>query len=221
MSSLVAIVQHLPDHLHSWALAYGLGFYLIIGLIIFAETGLVVTPLLPGDSLLFAIGAVLSLHLPNLDLSTTLIILISAALCGDSVNFHVGRWMAPRLFRHEQSRWLNPKYLQKTRAFYARHGGKTVILARFFPIIRTYAPFVTGMSGMKYPRFMAFSFAGAVLWVGTFVFAGYFFGNIPSVKTNFHYAVMAIVVLSLAPLIYEVARTRLIARRARTPFHDT
>jgi membrane-associated protein len=208
MAQILDLIQHLPDYLHTWALFYGAGLYGIVALIIFCETGLVVTPFLPGDSLLFAVGAVLSLNLPNLDLFVMIAVLVAAALIGDTVNFHIGKWMAPRLFRNYEARWLNRKHLDKTRAFYDRHGGKTVILARFLPILRTYAPFVTGMSGMRYSRFVVFSFAGGVLWVSMFVLMGYFFGNLPGVKSNFHYAILAIVLISVAPLAYELLRGR-------------
>jgi membrane-associated protein len=208
MTEILNLLQHLPETLQVWASSYGAGLYVILACIIFAETGLVVTPLLPGDSLLFAVGALLAIGLPNLDLSVMIVVLIAAALAGDTVNFHVGRWMAPRLFRNQQSRWLNPKHLERTREFYERHGGKTVILARFIPILRTYVPFVTGMSGMPYSRFMMFSVTGGTLWIASVTSLGYFFGNLPAVKTNFHLVILAILVVSLAPVAIEFLRSR-------------
>lgn len=208
MTQLLDLIQHLPDHLHIWANNYGLGLYLIVGLIIFCETGLVVTPFLPGDSLLFATGAVLSLGLPHLSLGVMVAVLILAALLGDTVNFHVGKFMAKRLFVSENARWLNRKHLERTREFYDRHGGKTVILARFLPIFRTYVPFVSGLGGMPYPKFLVFSAIGGSLWVALFTCMGFFFGNLPSVKANFHYVILAIVFVSLIPLVLEFLRAR-------------
>lgn len=206
MSEILQLMQHLPDHLQQWAADYGTGFYAIVAAIIFAETGLVVTPLLPGDSLLFAVGAVLSLHLPGLELGVMIPTLVAAAVVGDTVNFHVGRYMASRLFNSYESRWLNRKYLDRTQAFFEKHGGKTVILARFLPIVRTYAPFVAGLSGMAYPLFLFFSVAGGALWISLFVVVGYYFGNLPQVRSNFHYAILGIVAVSLAPIAIEMLR---------------
>lgn len=211
MTQLLDLLRHLPDHLGVWADTYGTGIYFILALIIFAETGLVVAPFLPGDSLLFAVGVLVS-RTESLDVYTMLAILIAAAVVGDTVNFHVGRFMAARLFRNPNSRLLNPKHLEKTRKFYEKHGGKTVVLARFLPILRTYTPFVTGMSGMSYPRFLAFSVGGGVIWVSLFVLAGYYFGNLPGVQANFHYAILGIIVISVLPIAYELVQSRLRAR---------
>jgi membrane-associated protein len=166
-----------------------------------------VTPFLPGDSLLFAAGAFAALgafHVEQL-----WIVLSSAAILGDSTNYWIGRFMGPRVFQQDTSKLLNRKYLDKTHAFYERHGGKTVIIARFMPIIRTFAPFVAGIGAMRYPRFLLFSVLGTVLWISTFVFAGYFFGNIPFVKKNFTVVIMAIIVLSVAPAIIHFVRGKL------------
>lgn len=212
MTQILDLIQHLPEHLKDWAVTYGTGLYGIVGAIIFAETGLVVTPLLPGDSLLFAIGAVLALQIPGLEITTMILVLVLAAVCGDTLNFHIGRWMAPRLFKNYEARWLNRKHLDRTTEFYHRHGGKTVILARFLPIVRTYAPFVSGLSGMPYLRFLVFSLTGGVLWIGLFVSVGYYFGNLPAVKANFHYAVLAIVAVSLAPVVIELVKSSKLSR---------
>lgn len=207
MSFLLDILQNLPSYLHLWAVDYGVGLYFIVAAIIFAETGLVVAPLLPGDSLLFAVGALLALDLPGLNLVPMICILIMAALAGDTVNYFVGQWMAKRLFTAE-ARWLNRKHLERTQEFYAKHGGKTIIIARFMPIVRTYAPFVAGLSGITYRRFIGFSITGGVLWISLFTLAGYFFGNIPAIKTNFHYAILAICVISVAPVVIEYFKSR-------------
>jgi membrane-associated protein len=208
LEQILEIIRHLPDHLQIWATAYGPGLYAILALIIFAETGLVVTPLLPGDSLLFAAGAVIAMDIPGLSLPLMCVILILAAFSGDLVNYHVGKWMAPRLFANSKIRWLNRRHLEKTQAFYDKHGGKTIILARFVPIVRTYAPFVAGLGGFRLKRFVFFSLAGGSLWIVIFLNLGYFFGNIPAVKKNFELAVLAIIVISLAPVAIEFIRSR-------------
>jgi len=209
MSQLIDLFRHLPEHLQMWAASYGMGLYIILFLIIFAETGLVVTPFLPGDSLLFAAGAVVAIHAgEGLNIWTMTGILILAAVLGDAVNYRVGAWMATRLFNGQEARWLNRKHLDRTREFYDRHGGKTIVLARFIPIVRTYAPFVAGLSGMKYTAFLAFNVMGAVTWISSFLFLGYFFGNIPQVKSNFTYVILAIIVISVLPIVWEWWRAR-------------
>jgi membrane-associated protein len=208
MSVLLDLFQNLPAHLQIWATDYGSGLYLILFLIIFAETGLVVAPLLPGDSLLFATGALLSMGIPGLELWIMIPLLWLAALCGDVVNYHVGQWIAPKLFNSYNARWLNRKHLDRTKEFYQKHGGKTVILARFIPIVRTYAPFVAGLGGMKLSTFLLFSVSGGLLWIGSFTSLGYFFGNIPAVKSNFQYVILAIIAVSVMPVAYEFFRHR-------------
>lgn len=205
---LLEILRHLPEHLQIWAETYGSGLYLILGLIVFAETGLVVTPFLPGDSLLFATGAVIAMGLPGLNLPTMCLVLVIAAFTGDMVNYHVGKWAAPRLFDGRRLRWLNREHLNKTKLFYERHGGKTIVLARFIPIVRTYAPFVAGLSGLPLSRFVGFSLAGGALWIVAFLNLGYFFGNIGAVKRNFELVILAIIILSLAPVAIEFLRSR-------------
>lgn len=200
LTQLADLFRHIPEHLQLWSLEYGPGLYGILALIIFAETGLVIAPFLPGDSLLFAAGALLTYRMPGLDLPGMFTILTLAAFFGDMVNYHLGKWLGPR--------WLNRKHLQKTNDFYAKYGGKTIILARFVPIVRTYAPFVAGMGAMKYKIFFIYNLVGGALWVGSFLCLGYFFGNIPSVKNNFQYVILGIIVLSAIPIILEFWRER-------------
>lgn len=203
---LVDFFQHIPEHLQLWAFDYGMGLYAILALIIFAETGLVVTPFLPGDSLLFAVGAVLTLNLPGLELVTMCLVLTLAAIFGNMVNYTVGKLMAPYLLKNPNSRWLNPKHLARTREFYEKHGALTVILTRFMPIVRTYAPFVAGVSGMSYPKFFFYNVVGGAIWVCSFLVLGYFFGNMPVIKSNFQYVMLGIVIFSLLPLVFEYFR---------------
>jgi membrane-associated protein len=176
---------------------YGAWVYLILFLIIFCETGLVVTPFLPGDSLLFVAGALTAAG--SLDAGALIGLLAAASFTGDNTNYWIGRYAGPRLFTSEQSRFLNRAHLERTRRFYGKHGGKAVLFARFLPIIRTFAPFVAGMGRMEYRRFLAFSLLGSAAWVGFFVLGGYFFGNIPMVKQNLTLFILAIVVVSLLP----------------------
>lgn len=208
MEQIIDILRHLPEHLQIWAEAYGAGLYGILALIIFAETGLVVTPFLPGDSLLFATGAVLAMNLPGLNIPQMSIILIMAAFVGDLVNYHVGKWIAPRLFGNENLRWLNRKHLEKTKDFYAKHGGKTLIMARFVPIVRTYAPFVAGISGLPLRKFIAYSLTGGCVWIILFLNLGYFFGAMPMVKRNFELVIFAIIGVSILPMLVEYLRAR-------------
>ena len=204
----IEILRHLPDHLQIWAGAFGPGLYAILALIIFAETGFVVTPFLPGDSLLFATGSILALGVPGLDLTVMCLVLILAAFCGDLLNYHVGKWAAPKIFTSGKLKWLNRNHLTKTEEFYAKHGGKTLILARFLPIVRTYAPFVAGVSGFALRRFILFSLTGGSLWIVLFLNLGYFFGNIPAVKRNFELVIVAIILLSVVPVVLEWLKSR-------------
>ncbi len=209
MALLLDFFNNLPAYLQAWAASYGSGLYVILFLIIFAETGLVVTPILPGDSLLFATGALLALGLPGLDVWVMILLLIVAAILGDLVNYHVGKWVAPRIFSSGESiRWLNQKHLQKTQEFYDRHGGKAIILARFVPIVRTYAPFVAGMSAMDPKKFFSFNVIGGVVWISSFILLGYFFGNIPAIKSNFQYVILGIMVVSVLPIVFEFLKAR-------------
>ena len=200
------ILVHLDRHLGAWLAQYGVWFYAILFLIIFCETGLVVWPFLPGDSLLFVVGALAATG--GLDVTSVMALIVVAALCGDNVNYWIGRIIGRRVFHVEGSRWFNPKHLERTHAFYHRHGGKTVVIARFVPIVRTFAPFVAGIGRMFYPRFLAFSLGGAALWSVSLVGAGYLFGNLPAVKNNLTLVIMAIVAISVIPFMLEWLRVR-------------
>ena len=203
--SVLDFFLHLDEHLNQIVTTYGIWTHLILFAIVFAETGLVVTPFLPGDSLLFAAGALAALG--SLDLWLLVVLLIGAAILGDSVNYWVGAWIGPRAFSGNV-RFLRKDYLERTRAFYEKHGGKTIILARFVPIIRTFAPFVAGVGAMNYPRFIVYNIIGAVLWVGLFVPLGYYFGNMPTVKDNFSLVIFAIIGISVMPIAVEMFRAR-------------
>jgi membrane-associated protein len=205
LRSVIDLFLHLDQHLSRVIADYGVWTHLILFLIIFAETGLVVTPFLPGDSLLFAAGTFAALG--SLDLWLLVVLLIAAAILGDTVNYWVGAWIGPRAFSGNV-KFLRKDYLDRTHAFYEKHGGKTVILARFVPIIRTFAPFVAGVGAMSYPKFITYNVVGALLWVGLFVPAGYFFGNIPTVRKNFTLVILAIIALSVLPIALEAIRAR-------------
>jgi membrane-associated protein len=205
LRSFIDLFLHLDQHLSRIIADYGVWTHLILFLIIFAETGLVVAPLLPGDSLLFAAGTFAALG--GLDLWLLIVMLIGAAILGDTVNYWVGAWIGPRAFSGNV-RFLRKDYLDRTHAFYEKHGGKTIILARFVPIIRTFAPFVAGVGAMSYPKFITYNIVGAVLWVGLFVPAGYYFGNIPTVRKNFTVVILAIIALSVLPIAIEAIRGR-------------
>jgi membrane-associated protein len=203
--SVMDLFLHLDEHLNQIVTTYGVWTHLILFAIVFAETGLVVTPFLPGDSLLFAAGALAAIG--SLDLWLLVVLLIGAAILGDTVNYWVGAWIGPRAFSGNV-KFLRKDYLDRTHAFYEKHGGKTIILARFVPIIRTFAPFVAGVGAMSYPRFIVYNITGAVLWVGLFVPLGYFFGNMPTVKENFSLVILAIIAISVMPIAVEAIRAR-------------
>jgi membrane-associated protein len=204
------VLMHLDKYLGGVIQAYGAWTYLILFLIIFCETGLVVTPILPGDSLLFAIGTFCGLG--HLDLVLTLGLLSAAAVLGDTVNYAVGHYIGPKAFHYENSRIFRKEYLQKTHAFYEKYGGKTIIIARFVPIVRTFAPFVAGVGAMTYGKFLAYNVIGGLLWVFSVTLAGYFFGNIPAVRNNFTAVIMGIIVVSVLPGVYEYVKHRRAAR---------
>jgi membrane-associated protein len=196
------LIVNLDDHLAMFVAQHGPWVYLLLFTIVFCETGLVVTPFLPGDSLLFVAGAVAAVG--GMDIYVLMATLVAAALCGDNVNYFAGRWAGPRVF----ARFINPAHLQRASAFYERHGGKTIILARFVPIVRTYAPFVAGIGAMPYPRYIAYCIAGALIWVLSLCSAGYFFGNIPVVKNNLTVVILLIVLLSITPGLFAWAKGR-------------
>jgi membrane-associated protein len=206
IKSLIDFILHVDIHLLELSRDYGAWMYAILFLIVFCETGLVVTPFLPGDSLLFAVGTLSAIGALRLELISPL--LIAAALCGDNANYWVGRFAGPKVFSSDRSRLFNKAYLTRTQEFYVRHGRKAVVIARFVPIIRTFAPFVAGVGRMVYGSFLTFSIFGAALWVVLFVFAGYFFGNLSVVKQNFTLVIAAIIFLSLLPGLIEFMRHR-------------
>jgi membrane-associated protein len=206
------VFLHLDQHLAKWTADRGPWVYVILAAIIFCETGLVVTPFLPGDSLLFAAGALAALDGSPLNVWFMVALLSAAAILGDAVNYAIGYRVGPKVFDRPDSRLLNPRHLRKAQAFYEKYGGRTIILARFVPIVRTFAPFVAGIGKMAYRRFAAFNVVGGVVWCAIFLLAGYFFGNIPAIKRNFHIVIVAIIAISLAPIAIEWWR----ARRAAT-----
>ena len=212
ISFIIDFVLHIDQHLLELVAAYGPWIYLILFLIVFAETGLVVTPFLPGDSLLFVAGAIAAMGEMNVHLLVALLIL--AAVLGDAVNYAVGHFFGMNLFSNPDSRIFRRQYLDKTHDFYARHGGKTIILARFVPIVRTFAPFVAGVGRMTYRHFFSYNIVGALAWVLSFSYAGYFFGNLPVVKSNLSLLILAIIVVSVLPGVIEIWRSRRAGARA-------
>jgi membrane-associated protein len=208
LSQLLDVFLHLDVHLNEWAGALGPWLYVVLFLIVFCETGLVVTPFLPGDSLLFAVGALASLEGSPIHVGSITVTLMLAAILGDAVNYSIGHRVGPRVFNSESSWLLNKEHLLRTQHFYEKHGGKTIILARFMPVIRTFAPFVAGIGRMHYSRFGMFNITGGVAWVLSFILGGYFFGEVPVVKRNFHIVIIAIVILSILPPIIEYLRSR-------------
>ncbi len=201
-------ILHLDAHLNLWIAAYGSQIYVLLFMILFAETGLVVCPFLPGDSLLFALGALSAGENSALSIGLLLGLLPVAALLGDVTNYSVGRFFGERLFQNPNSKIFRRAYLDRTKAFYAKHGGRTIVLARFIPIVRTFAPFVAGAAGMKYPRFLLFSVSGGLAWIVSFLLAGRLFGNLPMVKTNFHLVIIGIILVSLLPVVMEWWKAR-------------
>ena len=205
ISELVDFVLHLDVHLNTIIKNFGIWTYLILFLIIFLETGVVITPFLPGDSLLFAAGSFAALG--SLNVFVLVILLTLAAILGDSLNYWIGHFIGPRAFSGN-IRFLKKEYLDRTHEFYEKHGGKTIILARFIPIIRTFAPFVAGIGAMDYPHFFLYNVIGGVLWVSLFTFGGYFFGNLPFVKDNFTIVILVIILISVLPGLFEFLREK-------------
>jgi len=200
------LLLHLDRHL-LWVLQhYGVWIYALLFAIVFVETGLVVAPFLPGDSLLFVVGTLAAAG--GLDVFIVGGVLIAAAILGDSLNYAIGKYLGPKVFQRPDGRFFKREHLDRTHAFYDRHGGKTVVIARFVPIVRTFAPFVAGIGRMPYPRFLTYNIGGAVLWVVSLVGAGYFFGNVPFIKNNLTAVILGIIVLSLVPVIVETWRHR-------------
>lgn len=206
IKDFIDLFLHLDKHLSLIIQDYGLWTYLILFLIIFCETGLVVTPLLPGDSLLFAVGNFAALGV--LEVEIIFLLLAVAAVLGDTVNYWIGHYMGPKVFNNGGNRFLKKEYLDKTRSFYERFGGKTIVFARFVPIVRTFAPFVAGVGAMSYGRFFAFNVAGGIAWIGLFIFGGFYFGSLPIVKNNFTLVILGIIFVSILPGIIEYLRHR-------------
>ena len=205
-ASLWDLVIHLDQHLAAFVAEHGAWVYALLFAIVFVETGLVIWPFLPGDSLLFVTGAIAAAG--GMDIGVVMAVLIAAALTGDNVNYAIGRWVGPRVFHFEQSRWFSPAHLKRAHAFYKRHGGKTIILARFIPVVRTYVPFVAGIGAMPYGRYIGFCVAGALIWVVSLCSAGYFFGNLPIVKKNLSVVIGLIVLVSISPAIVAWIKSR-------------
>jgi membrane-associated protein len=208
LAQAIDVFLHLDAHLNEWAVTLGPWLYVVLFLVVFCETGLVVTPFLPGDSLLFAIGALASIDGSPISLTLMIGLLIVAAVLGDAVNYSIGHYVGPAVFTSERSRLLNPRHLERTQEFYARHGRKTIFLARFVPIVRTFAPFVAGIGRMSYPVFAAWNVTGGIVWVVSLSLAGYFFGEIPIVKENFETVILAIIGISVLPILFEYVRAR-------------
>jgi membrane-associated protein len=215
IKKLVDFIIHIDRHLAEIIASYGLWTYGVLFLIIFAETGLVVMPLLPGDSLLFAAGAFCAKPETGLNVHLMALLLFIAAFIGDTLNYWVGHKIGPAVFKREDSIWLRRKHLDKAHAFFEKYGGRAVILARFVPIVRTFVPFVAGAGSMTYARFMAYNLIGGFVWIYFFTYAGYMFGNQPFVQKNFKLVILAIIILSVLPIVIEFVREWLKARKAK------
>lgn len=202
------MMTHLDLYLNQWIAAMGPWIYVALFLVIFCETGLVVTPFLPGDSLLFVLGALAASQGAVLEISILAPLLIIAAILGDGVNYAIGHYVGPKVFKQKDSWLLNQNHLKKAQDFYEKHGGKTIVIARFAPIIRTFAPFVAGIGKMKYRQFAIYNVTGALLWILSFLFLGYYFGNLPAVKKNFQLVVFGIIILSVTPMVYEFLKAK-------------
>jgi membrane-associated protein len=206
LNQFLDVVLHLREHIGELIAQFGPHIYTIFFLVIFCETGLVLTPFLPGDSLLFTAGAFAALG--QLNIWFMFALLSIAAILGDTVNYWIGHYLGPKVFKWKKSRFFNPEHLQRTHAFYEKYGGKTIILARFVPIVRTFAPFVAGIGAMTYPRFILYNVVGGLAWVAICLFAGYWFGNMPWVAKNFELVIIAIIFVSVLPMVYEFWKSR-------------
>ena len=213
LSQFIWMLGHVKETLEMIIASYGTWAYLVLFLIIFCETGLVVTPFLPGDSLLFILGAFCGAG--SLDPMLTIGLLVTAAILGDNTNYWIGRKLGPAVFKRDTGRLLNKKHLEQTHAFYEKHGGKTVVIARFMPIVRTFAPFVAGIGRMDYRKFLAFSVGGGILWIGGLIGLGYFVGDLPIVKNNFNKVIYLIIFVSILPGVIEVAKAKMASKSAR------
>ena len=210
LTALVGVALHLDTHLAEFVAQHGTWVYALLFTIVFIETGLVIWPFLPGDSLLFVAGAIAAAG--GMDIAAVMGTLVAAALTGDNVNYSIGRWIGPRIFHYEKSRWFNPAHLARAHAFYEKHGGMTIILARFIPIVRTYVPFVAGIGAMPYARYIGWCVVGALTWVVSLCSVGYFFGNLPVVKNNLSAVILLIVAVSIAPGVFAWVKARSVQR---------
>lgn len=204
--TFIDIFVHLDRHLIWLIQHFGVWVYLIVFIVVFCETGLVVTPLLPGDSLLFGLGALAAIG--DLHVAWLFVLLSIAAIAGDTVNYFIGKYVGPKVFHQETSRFFKKEYMERTHQFYEKYGGKTIVIARFMPIIRTFAPFVAGIGSMTYSKFIIYNVLGGIAWVAVFIFGGYYFGNLPVVKNNFTLVIMAIIIISVMPGVIEYFRQR-------------
>lgn len=213
VASAIDFILHIDQHLLALSVQYGIWIYAVLFVVVFCETGLIVTPFLPGDSLLFAAGGIAALG--GMDIHLMVMLLFVAAILGDALNFTVGKYFGGRLFANPDSKIFRREYLDKTHRFYEKHGGKTIIIARFVPIVRTFAPFVAGMGKMHYAKFIRYNIIGGFLWVILFSYAGYFFANFPVVKNNLGLVMGSIIIVSVLPGIIEIARAKLAAKSER------
>lgn len=218
MTEFIDFILHAEDHLREFIAAYGVLVYALLFAIVFCETGLVVTPFLPGDSLLFAVGALAAQGLMDWQIVTPL--LLVAAIGGDAVNYAIGAWMGPKVFSRDSGRFLRRDYLMKAHAFYERYGGRAIILARFVPIIRTFAPFVAGVGRMTYRHFFIYNVVGAILWVGLFIGGGFLFGNLPFVRSNMKVVILGIIIVSVLPIVWEFVKAKMDAKRLEKDGRD-
>lgn len=208
ITNFIQIILHLDKHLNNIIQYWGIWSYLIFFVVIFCETGLVVTPFLPGDSLLFALGALAATPDHFLQIGWLFIILAAAAVLGDSANYAVGKYLGEMILRHQGKWFLKKEHIDRTHQFYEKYGAKTIVIARFVPIVRTFAPFIAGVGEMTYLKFFSYNVVGGVLWIILFLFGGYFFGNIPVIKRNFSFVIFAIIIISIMPAVIEVIRQK-------------
>lgn len=213
LTTLIDVFLHLDKHLGVYMEKYGIFIYLILFIIVFCETGLVVTPFLPGDSLIFATGALAAAG--SIEAWPVFFVFCAAAILGDTVNYSVGHFFKDKVAARQKIRFIKMEYIERTDAFFKKHGGKTIILARFVPIIRTFAPFVAGVGTMHYKRFLLFNAIGGISWVTIALLTGYFFGNIPFVKDNFSMVIIGIVVVSLVPMLYAIIKNKVNAKKQK------
>lgn len=209
IAQFLDFIFHMDAHLVEWIALFGPWIYLLLFLILFIETGLVIMPFLPGDSLLFALGALATVEGSTLNIWVLGVVLSLGGIIGDAVNYSIGKYFGPRVFSFESSRFFNRDHLMKTHQFYEKYGPFTIVIARFVPIIRTFAPFVAGIGTMEYKKFALYNVTGAILWVVSFLVAGYFFGNLPYVKTNFHIVIFGIIIVSVMPIVVSYIKAKI------------